>query len=164
MKAIALGAAMAALGFGIAVAQTTPSTTGSATRPGTPPAMAPTPMTPAPMTAAPMTAPGTATTGTATTGTTAGTAAPMGAGGTAAASGNNNQAVATTNANAPQPAKGSNSFTAGQARRRIARQGYQKVAGLKKDNDGVWRGTAVKSGQNVNVWLDYKGNVGTSAQ
>lgn len=80
-----------------------------------------------------------------------------------AASGNNNQAVATTSANAPEPARGANSFTAGEARNRIQSQGYQNVSGLKLDNQGVWRGQAMKNGQPVGVWLDYKGNVGTAS-
>jgi len=80
--------------------------------------------------------------------------------GTNAAGGNNNQAVATTNANAPQPAHGANSFSKGEAGRRIARQGFQDVSDLRKDGTGVWRGTATKDGQHVQVWLDYKGNVG----
>ena len=77
-----------------------------------------------------------------------------------AASGNTNQAVATTSANAAQPAKGANSFTDGEARRRIESSGYSTVADLKKDDDGVWRGSATKDGAKVNVWLDYKGNIG----
>jgi hypothetical protein len=94
--------------------------------------------------------------GTNTTGTN-----PNGANaGSAAASGNDNQAVATTNADAAQPAHGANSFTKGEARRRIASHGFQKVSGLRKDNHGVWRGTATKDGAQTQVWLDYKGNVG----
>ena len=80
--------------------------------------------------------------------------------GTAAAGGDTNQAVATTDANAPQPAKGANSFTDGEARRRIESSGYSTVADLKKDDDGIWRGNATKDGAKVNVWLDYKGNIG----
>lgn len=80
--------------------------------------------------------------------------------GTAAAAGNRNQAVATTGANAPQPAKGANSFSGGEARRRIESRGYSTVADLKKDGDGVWRGNAMKDGAKVGVWLDYKGNIG----
>ena len=78
----------------------------------------------------------------------------------AAASGNSNQAVATTNANAPTPARGANSFTEGEARRRIESNGFSNVSGLAKDNDGVWRGKAEKGSQQAQVWLDYKGNVG----
>ncbi len=77
-----------------------------------------------------------------------------------AASGDNNQAVVTTGANADQPAKGANSFTMRQARGRITKKGYTSVSGLKKDHDGVWRGMGTKDGQPVQVWLDYKGNVG----
>jgi len=80
--------------------------------------------------------------------------------GKAAAGGQDNQAVATTNANASQPAHGANSFTMGEARGRIASEGYQNVADLHKDNQGVWRGKAMKNGAQVNVWLDYKGNIG----
>ena len=58
------------------------------------------------------------------------------------------------------PAKGSNSFTEGQAKGRIEDRGYTNVAQLKKDDDGVWRGQAQKSGTSVAVWVDYKGNVG----
>ena len=81
-------------------------------------------------------------------------------GGKAAASGDANQAVVTTGANADQPAHGRNSFTMKQARTRISSKGYTQVTGLKKDANGVWRGTAQKDGQPVQVWLDYKGNVG----
>jgi protein CpxP len=82
--------------------------------------------------------------------------------GPAAASGDRNQAVATTNANAPQPAKGANSFTEGEARRRMESSGYAEVTGLQKDANGIWHGTAKKGGNTVKVWLDYKGNVGAS--
>jgi len=58
------------------------------------------------------------------------------------------------------PAKGSNSFTEGQAKGRIEDRGYSNVADLKKDDDGVWRGQAQKAGTSVHVWVDYKGNVG----
>jgi hypothetical protein len=77
-----------------------------------------------------------------------------------AASGNNNQAVATTNANAATPAKGANSFTESQAKSRLQDDGFSDVSGLKKDDNGVWRGTAHKNNQQVSVWLDYKGNAG----
>ena len=80
--------------------------------------------------------------------------------GTAAASGNRNQAVATTDAKALQPARGANSFSQGQAQSRMQDNGFQNVSGLKKDSNGVWRGTATKDGRQVAVWLDYKGNVG----
>jgi protein CpxP len=80
----------------------------------------------------------------------------------ATSSPNANQAVARSNANSVQPAHGSNSFTAGQAQSRLERSNFQNVSGLKKDGDGVWRGTAMKDGAKVGVWVDYKGNVGQS--
>ncbi len=60
---------------------------------------------------------------------------------------------------ATTPAPGRNSFTQRQAASRIRRAGYTDVSGLKKDGQGVWRGTAKKSGSQVGVSLDYKGNV-----
>ena len=58
-------------------------------------------------------------------------------------------------------AKGHNSFTEGQARGRIAKDGYSNVSKLTKNANGVWQGTAMKGGAKVNVALDYKGNVTT---
>lgn len=80
--------------------------------------------------------------------------------GAAAASGNRNQAVTTTDANAARPARGSNSFTEGQARGRLEDNGFQNITSLKKDDDGIWRGVATKGGSQGPVWLDYKGNAG----
>lgn len=92
--------------------------------------------------------------------TDAGQAAPAVAPG---ASGSDNQGVATTSANAPMLARGRNSFSRGEARRRLERDGFSNVSDLKKDGDGVWRGQASHAGAPTGVWLDYKGNVGTSA-
>lgn len=82
----------------------------------------------------------------------------------AAASGNNNQAIATTNANALEPAKGANSFTMGEAKSRLEQNGFTDVSDLKKDDNGVWRGTGKKSGAVHGVWLDYKGNTGIASK
>ncbi len=79
-----------------------------------------------------------------------------------AAAGNSNQAVATTADNASQPAAGSNSFTAGEAKARFERQGFSNVSDLNKDANGVWHGKARKDGSTDQVWLDYKGNIGVS--
>lgn len=57
------------------------------------------------------------------------------------------------------PMSGANSFTASQAKSRIEANGYTDVAGLKKDDQSIWRGTAMKNGKSVNVAVDYKGNV-----
>ena len=59
------------------------------------------------------------------------------------------------------PLPGANSFTESQARDRIEANGYSGVTALKKDEQSIWRGTAMKDGKSVNVALDYKGNVVT---
>jgi len=61
--------------------------------------------------------------------------------------------------NASNPVAGANSFTEGEARSRIEARGYSQVGSLKKDKDGIWRGTATKDGQQVAVSVDYQGNV-----
>jgi hypothetical protein len=65
--------------------------------------------------------------------------------------------TATAEAGAPFP--GANSFTEGQARDRIVAAGFGDVSSLRKDDKGIWRGTAQLSGKSVNVAVDYKGNV-----
>jgi len=65
----------------------------------------------------------------------------------------------TTSRTASAPVPGHNSFTMGEARRRIQASGFSDVAGLKKDNQGIWRGQAQKDGHSVGVALDYQGNV-----
>ncbi len=57
------------------------------------------------------------------------------------------------------PFPGANSFTESQARSRIEGEGFSAVSELRKDDQGIWRGTAMKDGKNVSVALDYKGNV-----
>src|SRR3954451_20843839 len=57
------------------------------------------------------------------------------------------------------PLAGANSFTEGQAKSRIENMGFANVTDLKKDDNGVWRGRAMKSGQTVDVSVDYQGNV-----
>jgi hypothetical protein len=57
------------------------------------------------------------------------------------------------------PVRGSNSFTEGMARSRIENKGYTNVTGLINDDDGIWRGRAMHGGQQVDVALDYQGNV-----
>ncbi len=142
-----------------AAAQTTPTSPSNLASPSSPAAPG---VTPSPLLPGTNTGPGTDRT--AVPGPATG--AVPGAGvlnrntGADAASGDTNQAVATTSANAAQPAKGANSFTDGEARRRIESSGYSTVADLKKDDDGIWHGNATKDGAKVNVWLDYKGNVG----
>jgi hypothetical protein len=63
------------------------------------------------------------------------------------------------------PLKGANSFTEGQAKdRAIAHGGVDSVSDLKKDDNGIWRGKATRDGKPVEVAVDYKGNVVTTAQ
>jgi hypothetical protein len=57
------------------------------------------------------------------------------------------------------PAAGANSFTEGQAKSRIESNGYANVSELRKDDQGVWRGKAMKDGKSVTVSLDFQGNV-----
>jgi opacity protein-like surface antigen len=57
------------------------------------------------------------------------------------------------------PVAGANSFTEGQAKSRIEKMGFADVTDLKKDDNGVWRGRAMKGGQMVDVSVDFQGNV-----
>ena len=68
--------------------------------------------------------------------------------------GPNNKAINSKNGNNP-----GNSFTEGQAKSRIESKGFSNVSGLKKDDKGVWRGTAMRDGKSVDVSLDFEGNV-----
>ncbi len=77
-----------------------------------------------------------------------------------AQSGPQNPAVKSpSDNNAMAPVAGANSFTRGEAISRIEAKGYTQVKHLKKDANGVWRGTAKKDGQSVSVSVDYQGNV-----
>lgn len=69
-------------------------------------------------------------------------------------------AVRTTEGNNPgAPAEGANSFTEDQAKSRIEEKGFANVSELKKDDEGIWRGTAEQGGRKVQVMLDFQGNV-----
>ena len=61
------------------------------------------------------------------------------------------------------PVAGSNSFTESEARSRIEKMGFANVSNLAKDDNGVWRARAMKGGQQVDVSLDYQGNVITGS-
>jgi hypothetical protein len=64
---------------------------------------------------------------------------------------------AEVEAGAPLP--GANSFTEGQAKDRAIGAGFTNVSALKKDDKGVWRGTASDGTKSVSIAVDYKGNV-----
>lgn len=57
------------------------------------------------------------------------------------------------------PVPGENSFTKSQARDRLTSHGYTQVTNLAKDNQSIWRGKATKDGKQVEVSLDYQGNI-----
>jgi putative membrane protein len=68
--------------------------------------------------------------------------------------------VATAPSTDPNaPLTGANSFTESQAKDRIEKAGFTQVSSLKKDDNGIWRGTAMRGGTQTNVALDYRGNV-----
>jgi len=60
------------------------------------------------------------------------------------------------------PLAGANSFTETQAKDRATAAGYSSVSALKKDDSGIWRGTASKDSKTVNIAVDFKGNVVTN--
>jgi hypothetical protein len=61
--------------------------------------------------------------------------------------------------NSNTPVTGANSFTEGQAKSRIEQAGYTGISGLKKDDNGIWRGKATKGGATTDVSIDFQGNV-----
>ena len=65
----------------------------------------------------------------------------------------------STNRQVGAPVEGRNSFTEGEARSRIEKTGFANVTNLIKDDNGVWRGRAMKDGKQVDVSLDFQGNV-----
>jgi hypothetical protein len=71
----------------------------------------------------------------------------------------------STNRQVTAPVQGRNSFTEGEAKSRIEKSGFTNVSQLTKDPDGVWRGRAMKDGSQVDISVDYQGNVvmGTGA-
>jgi len=79
--------------------------------------------------------------------------------------GGSNPAVNVKPAGSPESTgalqPGANSFTEGQARSRIEAQGFKNVSELRKDEQGYWRGKAMRDGASTNVMLDFKGNVST---
>lgn len=57
------------------------------------------------------------------------------------------------------PAKGHSSFSKDQVRGRLTKAGYTSISNLKATQDGAWQASAMKNGKQVNVTLDYKGNI-----
>jgi hypothetical protein len=71
----------------------------------------------------------------------------------------NNAINATGQNNSDKPLKGANSFTEDQAKRRIQDAGYEGVSEMKKGDDGVWRGKAMRGRSRFEASVDYEGNV-----
>ena len=65
----------------------------------------------------------------------------------------------SSNRQVTAPVSGRNSFTEGEAKSRIEKMGFSSVNNLKKDDNGVGRGRAIKDGKTVDVSVDYQGNV-----
>ncbi len=59
--------------------------------------------------------------------------------------------------NAPLP--GANSFTENQVRERLESGGFTAPTSLRKDDQGIWRGMAMRNGVNTSVAVDYRGNI-----
>ena len=57
------------------------------------------------------------------------------------------------------PQAGANSFTEAQAKDRMEQAGFKEVMGLRKDDQGIWRASAKQGDKQVNVSLDFRGNV-----
>lgn len=57
------------------------------------------------------------------------------------------------------PLPGANSFTEEQVRERLESNGYASVTALRKDQQGIWRGTAMRNGGTLPVAVDYRGNI-----
>lgn len=67
--------------------------------------------------------------------------------------------MSNSNADQKSPRPGANSFTEMQAKSRLESNGYSNVSALKKDDAGVWKGTAMQAGAKVDVTVDYRGTI-----
>lgn len=86
--------------------------------------------------------------------------APEPAEGKPAAAATKDGAAHATTGSVGQPLEpGANSFTEAQVKERFATMGFGEVKDLRKDESGVWRGTAAHAGKPVAIGMDYKGNV-----
>ena len=59
----------------------------------------------------------------------------------------------------PRLESGASSFTDGHVKSRLEAAGYTNVTELRKDEQGIWRGKAMKDGRQVNVGVDFKGTI-----
>lgn len=73
--------------------------------------------------------------------------------------------VAPPAAPSPQaPVEGENSFTESQTKERMEAAGYADVQALNLGADGIWQAKAKKDGADVNVRMDYQGNITSELQ
>ena len=85
-------------------------------------------------------------------------------GGNAGAGGASSTTGTTSKDQETPPLKGANSFTEGEAKSRTEARGFSDIKDLKKDSEGIWRGSAMQGGKQVQIAVDYKGNVVTASQ
>lgn len=57
------------------------------------------------------------------------------------------------------PKAGATSLSESDARDRIVAEGFTEVSSLKKDDNGIWKGTGVWKSRKIGVVVDYRGNV-----
>ena len=76
-----------------------------------------------------------------------------------AQNGPQNSAINSSTKAVEAPVQGRNSFTEGEAKSRIEKSGFSNVSALAKDDNGIWRGKAMKNGKSSEVSLDFQGNV-----
>jgi hypothetical protein len=69
-------------------------------------------------------------------------------------------AVTPAASSSPVPTIWTGLATEGEARARLEVDGYSAITALVKNDDGVWRGTAMRSGRRVAVGVDPRGHVG----
>jgi len=64
---------------------------------------------------------------------------------------------------AAQLEAGANSYTEGQARSRLEANGFSAISNLRKDDNGFWRATAMRSGTAGDVAMDFQGRIAHGA-
>lgn len=58
---------------------------------------------------------------------------------------------------------GANSYTEGQARGRLEEHGFSAITNLRRDDNGLWRATASRSGTASDVAMDFRGRIAHGA-
>jgi len=68
---------------------------------------------------------------------------------------------ATPKIDAGPLARGANTLTEKQVERRLLRAGLSDISDLALDENGIWRGKAVRAGARLNVGVDRLGDIST---